>query len=124
MKKEVICKKCKKPIPIKSKALDRAQLAKEKGKEFELSCPQCKTTNRYHVNGVKAKKSLFQNLVVSLIIFSILSLSVFYVFKNYWFKSVMLVYMILSILGIPGIIYAIYNKQQNIAIKNFNRFRK
>lgn len=124
MKKEVICKKCKKPILIKSNALDRAELAKEKGKEFELSCPHCKVTNRYHVNDVKAKNSSFQNFIITLILFLIILLSGYFLFRNYWFKSIMLVYIIPTVLGIPGIVYAIYNKQQNIAIKNFNRYRK
>jgi len=41
MRKEVICKNCKKNIKINSRANDRGELFLEKGKFFEVKCRSC-----------------------------------------------------------------------------------
>ncbi len=61
MKLIVKCKKCRNNIELKNSVNDRAELARERGNEFNLKCDECSIENKYHVNDVKANESNCEN---------------------------------------------------------------
>jgi len=122
MKKEVRCKKCKYVIPVKSVAEDRAKLARELGKEFTLTCPECHTISTYHVNDVKAKKSFFTSMLVIAIMW-IATFVIAYLFYKY-FDDSLYYYGLLVFIGIPSVILSIYSKAETKQISYFNRYKK
>ena len=124
MKKEVICKQCKKNIPVKSGATDRAELARALGKTFELNCPHCNTKRKYHVNDVKATKSKVLSSLTLLIMWILTAIIGYFIFSKYGNRLFFLVYLIPLTVGIPAATYFLYAKSENDAIRRFNRFRK
>ncbi|WP_158975342.1 hypothetical protein [Cellulophaga sp. L1A9] len=55
------CTACKRDIKIKSNAETRPDLQMEKGDTFQVNCNNCGTSEKKHVNDVRAEKS---NLII------------------------------------------------------------
>jgi hypothetical protein len=98
MKKEVICKNCKKSITVRSWANDRVELAREKGEFF--------------------------NSLLFITVLVIMAILGYYLFNNFWGKSFYMIFALPIAIAIPGMIYFTYVKSQNGKVRDFNRFRK
>lgn len=57
------CRSCKNEIAIKSYATDRIDLAKDMGETFPIQCLGCLTTEKYHINDVRAKGTKIIKLI-------------------------------------------------------------
>ncbi len=124
MKKEVRCKKCKQSIAVKSVAEDRVVLARELGKEFELICPACQTVFTYHVNDVKAKKSIVSLVFVIAVMLIVTFVVAYFVFKNFKVDKIFYFYYLLGLISIPAVIFSIHTKAETRRISRFNRYMK
>jgi len=78
MRKEVICKNCKKSITVSSWANDRIELELEKGETFELECKNCYKVHKYNVNEVSASTNSLLNSVLFLIVLAIMAIIGYY----------------------------------------------
>ena len=124
MRKEVICKNCKKRITVSSWANDRVELGHEKGETFDLECGNCKEVCKYSVNEVSASTNSLLNSVLFIITLAIMAIVGYYLFSNFWGKSFYMIFALPIAIAIPGMIFFTYAKSQNDRIRNFNRFRK
>lgn len=124
MRKEVICKNCKKRITVSSWANDRVELGREKGETFDLECGNCKEVCKYSVNEVSASTNSLLNSVLFIITLAIMAIVGYYLFSNFWGKSFYMIFALPIAIAIPGMIFFTYAKSQNDRIRNFNRFRK
>jgi len=124
MKKEVICKNCKKNITVRSWANDRVELAREKGELFKLKCKSCEEVNEYSVNEVSANTSSLFNSLLFIAVLVIMAIVGYYLFNNFWGKSFYMIFALPIAIAIPGMIYFTYMKSQNGKVRDFNRFRK
>jgi hypothetical protein len=57
------CKFCRKVIPIKASGSNRFELSKKVGKSISLLCPNCKKRSRYHLNNIRAERSLIYDFI-------------------------------------------------------------
>ncbi len=124
MKKEVVCKSCKKNITVRSWANDRAELAREKGDFFKLKCKSCGKAYEYNVNEVSANTSSLINSLFFVAVLVIMAVVGYYLFINFWGKSFYMVFSLPIAIAMPGMIYFTYVKSQNGKVRDFNRFRK
>jgi hypothetical protein len=124
MKKEVICKNCKKSITVRSWANDRVELAREKGEFFNLKCKSCGEVHEYNVNEVSANTSSLFNSLLFITVLVIMAILGYYLFNNFWGKSFYMIFALPIAIAIPGMIYFTYVKSQNGKVRDFNRFRK
>ncbi len=119
MKLVTRCKSCKNEIGFTSFVQDRVILEMEKGKEFPLTCNVCHKKSKYHVNEFKAQKSFAQKIVLVAIPASFIIFLVtmeFYVFT-------LGVFFYGGIFLAPSIAYGIINRQQQIHLNSFNRYK-
>jgi hypothetical protein len=124
MKKEVICKNCKKSITVRSWANDRVELAREKGEFFNLKCKSCGEVHEYNVNEVSANTSSLFNSLLFITVLVIMAILGYYLFNNFWGKPFYMIFALPIAIAIPGMIYFTYVKSQNGKVRDFNRFRK
>lgn len=124
MKKEVICKNCKKSITVRSWANDRVELAREKGESFNLKCKSCGEVHEYNVNEVSANTNSLINSLLFIAVLAIMAVVGYYLFSNFWGKSFYMIFALPIAIAIPGMIYFTYVKSQNGKVRSFNRFRK
>ncbi|MCH4897154.1 hypothetical protein E0494_10650 [Marinilabiliaceae bacterium JC040] len=124
MRKEVICKNCKKSIKINSRANDRGELSLEKGKFFEVKCRSCGKVYEYSVNEVSATTNSLFGALMFVFVLLVMAIVGYYLFSNYWGKSFYMVFIIPTAIAIPGMIYFTYLDFMNKGIRRFNRFRR
>lgn len=51
------CSGCKAPVTIRSMAVTRSDLERDKGEKFEVNCQKCGTRYMVHVNDVRAREN-------------------------------------------------------------------
>jgi uncharacterized protein (DUF983 family) len=106
------CDSCKEDLKVSALMVEnRIDLAKRKGKEFELRCKSCGHYNHVHVDDVKAIDGLSVKLVG---LFSIIVAIVLTVF--FWQFG----YIALASFTIPILITTTVNKNQRTKINQFN----
>ena len=123
MKLIATCNHCSEKISLKNSVNDRAELAREIGETFQLTCEGCSTKNQYHINDIKAK----ENKIISVIAFGIFFFGtafIGYLLKNYLFmpNNPYNVLAIGGLLLIPSAVYGILTKQERDNARRFNRY--
>ena len=108
---------------MKNSVNDRAELARERGNEFNLKCDECSKENKYHVNDVKAKESK----LLALIVFGIFVFGtgiIGYLLRDYLFmpNNPYNALAIGGLLLVPSAGYVILTKQERDNARRFNRY--
>ncbi|MBN2486325.1 MAG: hypothetical protein JXB34_10165 [Bacteroidales bacterium] len=106
------CNYCKGPIKVSAFMIEnRIELARKKGKEFELRCEKCGRKNDVHVDDVQAVDGLWVKIVG---LFSILAAVLLTIF--FWGFG----FIALASFTIPILIVTTVNQNQRTKIKQFN----
>lgn len=124
MKLESKCPKCQKSIYLTTSDSDRAQLSMSKGKIIEVKCNSCSELSQIHVNEFSAVESKFA-MLMALIAFVLGSTIMVYVALNFAFDfgNIYAIAGVISVIGIPFMIYSVFEKEQRNKIRQFNNYR-
>lgn len=121
MKLFAICPKCKQEIIFKSKLKTRAEFAINEGETKSLICNDCGHKNSFNVDELTAKKSNIDLIVAGLLFLLGIPFVIYYVY-NFVLKIGGL-YATLTILGfllIPIVVYKMIQANEKIRVKKFN----
>lgn len=119
MKLTTRCKTCKTEVSFVSSVNDRVELEMQKGKVIPLTCKNDGHKHKYHVNELRAEKSLFDRiqlyaipllLILTIIYLEMQVFSLGYIFYGGIFLG-------------PSIAFGIMNKQLSTKLNSFNRFK-
>ena len=118
------CKFCKQPIPVKTEAKTRLELAMREGEKINCKCPNCNANPSIHVNDFKAKYSKIPQVTAG-IIFGVGTLGglylVLFVLEN--IRNQYLAYGACSLLLVPGLAYRILHQEERRRVNAFNQMR-
>ena len=121
MKLTTSCKTCADPLKIRTHADDRVELAKDKGKQFDLSCKNCQSTNEYHVDEFSAERSRVAEIIAGLILIIgtplIIWLTLDFISRltrSYAF------FLVAGVFLIPIAVYGIILKNDRTRVRAFN----
>ncbi len=107
------CTECKTELKIKSLFVaNRIDLAKEKGEEFEVRCPDCGHICKIYVDEVYAEKNLTLIYIVGGISF-LLAIGLIYFFWQYGYIATVSI-------SIPILLSATINQKERNKVRVFN----
>lgn len=124
MKLTTKCNKCGQEIKTNSWSNDRVELAMTKGEYFELTCKNCNTIDKYHVDSLSASPSRFAQIVALLIFIVGTPTLLFFIWEPLW--SLTWSYGILAIAGlllIPVTVHGLILKDVQRRVSSFNRHK-
>jgi hypothetical protein len=102
----------------------RVDLAREKGEYLELTCKQCGSAPKYHVDELKAKPSRLAH-IVALVIFLVGTPLMFMVLREPLQRTAWL-YALAAIVGlllVPVTVYGLIMKDDRTRVSTFNRHK-
>ncbi len=121
MKLYTRCTNCKNEITVKSWATTRVDLKMNSGDNIEITCKYCNKTDKYSIDDLKAKESKiavvigFAALIIGTPIILIL------LWDYIWKSGLYGAFGLISIIGIPGFVFIIINKNEQRKVNSFNR---
>ena len=124
MKLTTKCNKCGQEIKTKTWSSDRVELARTKGEYLELTCNNCNTTDKYHVDSLSASPSRLAQIVSFLIFIIGTPTLLFFNWEPLW--ALTWSYAILAIAGlllIPVTVYGLILKDDQRRVSSFNRLK-
>lgn len=98
MKLTTKCNKCGNQVKTSTWSNDRAELARSKGEYLELSCNNCNTVEKYHVDNLFASPSRLAQIVAFLIFILGTPILLFFIWEPLW--TLTLSYAIIAIAGL------------------------
>jgi hypothetical protein len=124
MKLTTKCNKCGQEVKTKTWSSDRVELARSKGEYLELTCKNCNTTGKYHVDSLSASPSRFTQIVAFLIFILGTPTLIYFIWEPLW--TLTWSYAILAIAGlllIPVTVYGLILKDDQRRVSSFNRHK-
>ncbi len=116
-----ICTDCKNEISMRTWATTRVDLKMKHGDNIELYCKSCNKTDKYSIDDLKAKESKIAILIGLLILFIGTPISLILLWNYIWQTGLYSAFGLILIIGIPGFIYMIINKNDQNRVRIFNR---
>jgi transposase-like protein len=112
------CPHCSSDYSEKTLCDTRAELAKEKGHSFDVTCHSCDQQFNIHLNDLRARKSRASSLA-ALIIFAI---SLPFAGIMFWQlgSSVFTLISLVGVILLPFIAYVLIHKQEQVRVSIFN----
>jgi len=123
MKLFTLCNQCQKEISVSARAMTRPEMALRKGSSLALQCKYCGHKDHYHLNRIMATESKAA-LLTAVAVLLIGTPLAFYFMQDFIFRSIN-IYFIAALaitISIPSVIYAIMRKEQQNAVRQFNRY--
>ena len=124
MKLTTKCKKCGQEIKTKTWSSDRVELARTKGEYLDLTCNNCNTADKYHVDSLSASPGRLAQIVALLIFIVGTPTILLFIWEPLW--TLTWSYAILAIAGlllIPVTIYGLILKDDQRKVSSFNRHK-
>lgn len=115
------CIDCKNEIKIKSWASTRVDLKMKYGDKIEIKCKACNKTKKYHVNDLRARESKIAALIGLMVMIIGTPIILILLWDYIWQSGLYGAFGLISIIGIPGSVYMIINKNDQIRVSSFNR---
>ncbi len=119
MKLTTRCKTCKTEVSFVSSVNDRVELEMQKGKVIPLTCKNDGHKHKYHVNELRAEKSLSMK-VISFGFSFIIILAIVFLGLNMTLTGLLFYSQVFIA---PTGIYMLIHKQQQKRLNSFNRFK-
>ena len=115
------CTDCKNEISIRNWATTRVDLKMKHGDKIELHCNSCNKTDKYSIDDLKARKSKIALLIGLLILIVGTPITLILLRDYIWQSGLYSAFGLILIIGIPGSIYMIINKNDHNRVRLFNR---
>ncbi|MEQ9009682.1 MAG: hypothetical protein RLP12_17520 [Ekhidna sp.] len=124
MKLYTRCSKCREEINFSAWVSVRFAQAKKLNEKIELRCTNCNTSNKYHVNDIRAEKNKIVALVASLILLAGTAGMVMLVW-DYIFRiaDVYATSAFVGVIGIPMAVYQAIVSGQERKVWLFNSYK-
>ena len=106
---------------IKSWVSTRVDLKMKLGDKIEISCKKCNRTDRYSINDLKARESKIAALIGLVILVIGTPIILFFLWDFIWQSGLYGAFGLILIVGIPGSIFMIINKNEQNRVSSFNR---
>jgi hypothetical protein len=117
MKLTTTCNKCRQEIKTKTWSNDRVELARTKGEFIELSCMNCNTTDKYHVDRLSTRPSWLAHVFALTILLIVTQLLLFFIWEPIcsltWSYAII---AIVSLLLIPVTLYGLILKDDRTRV--------
>jgi len=104
------CIDCKNEIIIKSWVSTRVDLKMMHGDKIELKCKACNRINKYDIDDLKARESKIAALIALVILVIGTPNAMILLWDSIWQSGLYGAYGLILIIGIPGSVYLIINK--------------
>jgi predicted membrane channel-forming protein YqfA (hemolysin III family) len=91
------------------------------GGKIELNCKACNKTDKYSIDDLKAKESKIAILIGLLILIIGTPITLILLWDYIWQSGLYSAFGLILIIGIPGSIYMIINKNDQNRVRVFNR---
>jgi len=121
MKLYTKCIDCKSDLMIKSWVSTRVDLKMKLGDKMEITCKNCNRTNKYSIDDLKARESKIAALI-GLVVLVIGTPFILILLWDYiWQTGLYGAFGLILIIGIPGSVFMIINKNEQSRVSSFNR---
>jgi predicted membrane channel-forming protein YqfA (hemolysin III family) len=91
------------------------------GDKIELHCKSCNKTDKYSIDDLKAKESKIAILIGLLILIIGTPITLILLWDYIWQSGLYSAFGLILIIGIPGYVYMIINKNDQNRVRIFNR---
>ena len=115
------CKECKSEIALWTRAANRVDLKMKHRDSIELHCKLCNKIYKYSIDELKAKQSKIALLTGALILITGAPVIIILLWDYIWKSGLYNAFGLILIIGIPGCVYTIISKNDQIRVNNFNR---
>lgn len=122
MKVAARCNDCKSEVYYKTRALTRVEFAMHEGENVEVVCMNCGERNNFHVDDLRAVKTKLPLVLAGVIMFLLTIFTAIIIIPLLAkLTDAHLVISIGGLLLVPGIAFAIFKRQEEQKISDFNR---
>lgn len=115
------CIDCKNEIKIKSWASTRIDLKMTHGDKIEITCKACNKTKKYPIDDLKAQESKIAALIGLVVLIIGTPIVLVLLWDYIWQSGLYGAFGLILIIGVPGSVYMIINKNDQNRVSSFNR---